>query len=619
MLGRIVHRGPDGGGTWSDGLCTLGHARLAIIDLTETGRQPIANEDGSIQAVVNGEIYNYRELRAELAARGHRLSGTSDSEVVPHLYEEFGPDFVNRLRGMFAIALWDAPRRRLVLARDRAGKKPLYYAAFAGGIAFASEMKALFAVDGVDLGIRPQAIHDYLSLGSVPGPQTVYRGIERVPPAHVATLGADGALSARRYWSLAFLPKHRIGRTEALAEIERLLREAVRLRLRSDVPVGCFLSGGIDSGLITALAAQESTASLSTFSIGFTDDAFDERPMARTVARRFGTDHHEFELSSPLAEDLARVVGHYDEPYSGSSALASFAVARLAAGSVKVVLNGDGGDEVFAGYRHVLAARLVSGASHWGGERLAGASRFLSAMLPAPRRGRTPYQFLHRLLRVVGTADDGSRILVLTGDRLDEAEKAALYNWPGARGIESVLRHFTARADRFAGLGPVDAMLLWDFEHLLADDHLVKMDMATMAHGLEARSPLLDHELISFVARLPENLKLPGRQTKPLLRALAARFLPPGIAHAPKRGFEIPLLRWMRSDLNGQLWQRMTDPASFCSGHFDRAQIESLLRGDGWDAKRWANVVWMLLCLEIWWDGYRTAATSHRPTLQAAE
>ncbi len=608
LLDRIRHRGPDHDGVWTGRGCVLGHARLSIIDLSETGHQPLSNEDGSVWVVFNGEIYNYVELRDELRAKGHILRGASDTEVIPHLYEEHGDGFVTRLRGMFAIALWDTKRRKLLLARDRVGKKPLFYAPIPGGFAFASEMKALFAVPGVDLEIRAQGIHDYLTFGDIPGPETVYRGISRVPPATVLTRDGAGTLHQSRYWSPKFLPKIRISGPEAEEEIFRLLRESVRLRLRSDVPVGCFLSGGIDSGLVTAIASEMLDKPLKTFSVGFSEDEFDERPLAAMVACKYQTDHTELLVEAQLGENLAAVIGHYDEPFADPSAVPSFAVAAAASEKIKVVLNGDGADEVFCGYRHFIAARRIARLNRMGASAGRGLFAALARILPAARNGRTAYQFVHRTLRSLGCAED-ERYSVLTADLLDEADKAQLYGrsqGPTAPPLLSALRHIAADRQNIAGLGPVDAMLLRDFRHLLGDAHLVKMDIASMAHSLEARSPFMDHELIEFAARLPETVKLSGATTKPLLRGIAARLLPDDIVKAPKRGFEIPLLRWMRNDLNAMLVERVTDPASYAMAHFDRDRIDHLLSATCWDAKRWAAVAWALLCLEIWWYRYHS-------------
>ncbi|CAN0342446.1 unnamed protein product, partial [Discosporangium mesarthrocarpum] len=376
--------------------------------------------------------------------------------------------------------------------------------------------------------------------------------------------------------------------------VEETLRDAVKIRLRSDVPLGCFLSGGIDSGLICALAAKELDRPLKTFSIGFADQGFDERPLARRVADQYKTDHRDFVLDSNI-EDVERIIAHYDEPYSDASALPSFAVTQMAAEDVSVVLNGDGGDEIFAGYRHFIAARSADRLDRALTPGLKRLMAQITERMPAPRRGRTPYQFLHRFLRVAAQAP-AERFVALTSDRLSEADKAALYG--EQTGFSPSVRWASDIDTR--GLGPVDAMLKRDFYRLLGDDHLIKMDMASMAWTLEARSPFLDHALIDLAASLPEDIKLGGNTTKPLLRALAARHLPDEVVNAPKRGFEIPLLRWMSQDLNGMLRERVLDPSSYCMTRFNGRAVEALLTGDGWDRKRWAACVWGLLCLEIW-------------------
>lgn len=601
MLGRTRHRGRDDSGIWHGGTCLLGHNRLSIIDLSDAGHQPMGNEDGRIQVVLNGEIYNYRELRDDLRAKGHTFRSDSDTEVLPHLYEEYGTAFASHLVGMFALALWDARKKELVLARDRAGKKPLFYARTDGGIAFASEMKAFFGLPGIDFSVNEQAVHDYLTFGVVPGETTVYRGIHRVPPAAVMTVIGSGAISCETYWQPSFTEKRNISFNDAVDLVEETLRDAVRVRLRSDVPLGCFLSGGIDSGLICALAAKELDQPLKTFSIGFADQEFDERPLAQLVADRYGTDHRDFVLESNIA-DVERIIGHYDEPYSDASALPSFAVTQMAANDVSVVLNGDGGDEIFAGYRHFIAARSADRLDRILTPGMKRLMNQLTENLPVPQKGRTPYQFLHRFLRVAGQAP-ADRFVALTSDRLNESDKALLYG--GLSDLAPSVRW--AGAVDTDGLGPVDTMLKRDFCRLLGDDHLVKMDMASMAVTLEARSPFLDHRLIDLAASLPENIKLGGNTTKPLLRALAARHLPDEIVHAPKRGFEIPLLRWMSRDMNAMLHERILDPSSYCMTRFDGRQVEALLAGDGWDRKRWAACVWGLLCLEIWWTNYRNA------------
>lgn len=602
MVRRLHHRGPDAQGIWEDDHITLGHARLSIIDISPTGKQPMANEDSSVWVILNGEIYNYKELRKYLEGRGHFFRGSSDTEVLPHLYEEHSENLFSYLQGMFALAIWDTRKHLLLLARDRAGKKPLFYAPLPQGMTFASEMKALLAIPEIDAEPRAQGIYDYLTFGVIPGPDTIYSGIYRVPPGHYLTISYKGDFDVKRYWQLQYAPKLKISVNEAHEEVLRLLREAIRLRLRSDVPVGIFLSGGIDSGLVTAIASQESTIPLNTYTIGFQDGIFDERSMARSVANRYGTNHKEFVLSTDMKEDIEFVLGFYDEPHSGPSALPSFAVSSLAAKHTKVVLNGDGGDESFAGYRRYIAMKLFTALDSFGFGKGHQFNCLLNDLLPMPAKGRNLYQFFHRFLRGTCVTPD-MRYLIWTHDRLSENEKFELYG--GDSSFQSCLHIIQKLTEREDGLGQLDRMLHKDFNMLLPDDHLIKMDIATMAYSLEARSPLLDHKLVEFVARLPENIKLPGYTTKPILRSLARRFLPESVVNAPKKGFEVPIVKWMRQDLNGMLREKVLSSDSFCMASFDHRALRSLVDGKELDAKRWANIVWSLLCLEIWWDAYR--------------
>ncbi len=602
MIKRLHHRGPDAQGVWGDDCTTLGHARLSIIDLSPSGKQPMSNEDNSVWVVLNGEIYNYRELKKDLEEQGHCFRGTSDTEVLPHLYEEYGVNLFSHLHGMFALAIWDTRKQLLLLARDRVGKKPLFYAGLHKGFAFASEMKALLAIPDTDAEPRAQGVYDYLTFGVIPGPDTIYSGIHRVPPGHYLQVTQDGVPETKSYWQLEYLPKYKISGDEAHEEVLRLLRQAVRLRLRSDVPVGSFLSGGIDSGLVTAIASQESDAVLNTYTIGFQDKAFDERELARSVAEYYGTNHKEFLVHSDMKKDIEFVLGFYDEPHSGPSAVPSFAVSRLAAQHTKVVLNGDGGDETFAGYRRYMAEKFFATLDSLGLGKGRPFYRLLNDLLPMPRKGRNLYQFLHRFIRGLSVHPD-MRYMAWTHDRLTEAEKSELYG--GQKSFQSYMRVIHRLVKGEDGLGAVDRMLRKDFCMLLPDDHLIKMDIATMAYSLEARSPLLDHKLLEFTARLPENIKLSGYTTKPILRSLAERFLPAPVIKAPKKGFEVPIVRWMSHDLNGMLRERVLSSDSFCMATFDHKAIRNLIDGKEWDIKRWANIVWSLLCLEIWWDVYR--------------
>jgi asparagine synthase (glutamine-hydrolysing) len=600
MAESLRHRGPDDEGLWIDAAAGIGLAsrRLSIIDVPG-GRQPLANEDGRIVTVFNGEIYNYRELREELVARGHRFSTQSDTEVIVHLYEEHGLDAVQRLRGMFAIALWDAAEQQLVLVRDRVGKKPLYYAQTADGFAFASEIKALVAGRAADFDLDRRALVDYLQWMAIPAPATIYRQVRAVEPAELLVVRARRVAAQRRYWQLSMTPKTPTGFAEAVEDVDGLAREAVQLRLRADVPVGVFLSGGIDSGLVTAWAAEQTSGRLTTLTVGFEDGAYDERPLARLVADRYATDHHEILIRPDVSDVLPKIAAAYDQPFADSSAIPSYCVAQAARRHVKVVLNGDGGDEVFCGYRRHLAARLNAKLRWADGPAWRPLWRAMHACLPTPRNLRTRYAFAHRMIRGMGlapaarylawnvdgfSADDLKLLLKPDWNPIPESDSGA----PSARAID-------------ASLGAIDAMLALDFATTLPNELLVKMDIATMAHGLEARSPLLDSVLVETVARYPEHVKLAGWQTKPLLRALAERYLPEPIVAAPKRGFEVPLVRWLREDLHELRNDLLLSPRGLVAEVCDPRAVESLMRGPAaLDPRRWSTQVWILLMLGLW-------------------
>lgn len=610
MADVLRHRGPDDQGYWwtSDRTFGLAHRRLSIIDVVG-GHQPMPNEDGRVLAVFNGAIYNYRELREELVGRGHTFKTNSDTEVIVHLYEECGAALATKLRGMFAIAVWDDTQRQLLLIRDRVGKKPLYYSERGGEFVFASEIKGVVAAAASTPDIDEQAIGDYLTWACIPAPATIYQHVRSVQPGHAVVVRDRRIVRDEPYWRLQMSPKTRLSRVEAVERIDAHLREAVRVRLRADVPVGSFLSGGIDSGIITAIAAQEHPDPLTTITIGFEDGAFDERSLARQVAERYATDHHEIVVKPTVADDLPKIVRAYDQPFGSASAIPSFYVAQAARQFVKVVLNGDGGDEVFAGYRRYVAgwiAGLMPLANSMPMRMLCGG---LSRLLPTPRGFRSGYAFSHRLLRGMGLSPE-ARQLAWTVDGFDAGALRALsIGHDSADDDRWALRLHRGQQlamkalEDFRGEGAVDRMLGADFQTVLPHDLLVKMDIATMAHGLEARSPLLDHVLVDEVARYPQGLKLRGLRTKPLLRDLGARYLPKDILSAPKRGFEVPLIRWLRHDLRDFCADAVLARGGLLCELFDRKALERLL-GEGFrmEPGRWSRRVWLLLMLAMW-DG----------------
>src|SRR5581483_11852933 len=498
MTDAMVHRGPDAEGLFKDREACLGIRRLKIIDLV-TGDQPIANEDQSVWVVLNGEIYNFRELRDELRSRGHVFCSQSDTECIVHAYEEYGDGCVSRLRGMFAFALWDVKRQRLLLARDRVGKKPLVYAELNGSLYFASEFQSLFGSGALDRQIDFGALGDYLAYGYVPVPSSIYGGIRKLPPGHYLTWNA-GSTSVTRYWQLSFKPKLRISEREALAELERELREAVKLRLVADVPLGALLSGGVDSSTVVALMAQLTPGRVKTFSIGFEEADFNELQHARRVAERYDTDHHELIVRPDAAAVLPTLVRHYGEPYADSSAIPTFYVSKLARQHVTVALNGDGGDEAFAGYDRHRAMQIAAWIAHVPGASSASMAIGppMAGNLRLPSRVRRAGRFLEAVGRP--PADRLAQwVATLSPSRVAQLLKPDILAQARAQRSKVVEREF----ERNAGLDLTDQVLATEVNTYLLNDLLVKMDIASMANSLETRSPLLDHRVLEFAASLP--------------------------------------------------------------------------------------------------------------------
>jgi len=611
-MSALAHRGPDGRGYWIDAQRRVGlaHTRLSIIDLPG-GAQPIFNEDRSVAVVFNGEIYNYVELRRDLIDRGHRFATQTDTEVLVHLYEERRKALLADLRGMFAFAIWDDRHGLLMLARDRVGKKPLYYATIDDRFLFASEIKGLKALGVGPLTIDDQALSDYLTFGHVPAPATIHRQIRALPPASCLIAEPSASPRVETYWrwpapdqkSTDMPPDGPRTVAEAAEQTDALIDEAVRLRLRADVPVGVFLSGGLDSGLIVAHAAQHSQRPLTTLSVGFENESFDERPLARIVARQYATDHHEWIVRPDPSRILERIASAYDQPYADSSAIPSIAVAERARQQVKVVLNGDGGDEVFAGYRRYVGAAVADRLGRLSPASIPRLARLSDRLLPQSKRHRTRYAFARRLIRGLAM-NDPQRILAWGNDGLDEPAKRRLV---GDRGDWlNACRPTDLQIETRLAQIPADSTLLdrqlWiDAHTLLPDDLLVKMDIATMAHGLEARSPRLDHRLVETVARWPGRVRLPGSETKPILRHLARKYLPPEIALAPKRGFEVPLTAWLEHDLREVRNDLLLHPTGLMAERFDRRALAELVdRPPALEKTRWARWVWTLMILAAW-------------------
>lgn len=594
MLSCLVHRGPDDEGMAVAGGAVLGARRLSIIDVAR-GHQPMGNEDGSVLAVQNGEIYNFREIRRDLEHRGHRFRTDNDTEILPHAYEEFGLDLVERLRGMFAIAIWDVPRRRLVLARDRLGKKPLFYAWADGGrtLVFGSEIQALAAF-GFDRAIDDLAIADYLRYGYVPAPRTAFQAVRKIEPAHLLVL-EDGVASSRRYWSVRFEPKTAVSFAEAAARLRDEIKEAVRVRLISDVPLGALLSGGLDSSTIVAFMAAQSDRRVRTFSIGFREAAYDELRYARIVADHFGTEHEELVVEPSAADVVPLLVRHFGEPFGDSSAIPTYYVAKIARQRVTVALNGDGGDELFGGYDRYRAVALGATVDRFPG---AGAALgVLGAGLAPFRHWRMPAR-AKRLADALALAPDdryerwvsyfsGSSFAQIVGPEL------ARFASPG-------LGRPAEAADLAAARDPVDRAMAADLLTYLPGDLLVKMDIAAMANSLEGRSPLLDHHVVEFVSSLPSTYKVSILHSKRILREAMRGILPEAILHRGKMGFSVPVATWLRGPLRPLLEDTVLRPSSSLTGllRTDRVKLiaDEHLAGR---ADRSA-LLWALLMLEFW-------------------
>jgi asparagine synthase (glutamine-hydrolysing) len=577
MRAALVHRGPDEGSTDAFGRCVLGHQRLKVIDL-DTGYQPVANEAGDVVAVFNGEAYNFLSLRDEL--RGHDVRGTGDTPILPHLYEESGPLFVERLQGMFAVALWDAGRERLVLARDRLGKKPLLWARLPDGtLAFASELKALLRLPQLSREIDLDAVDSYLALQYVPGERTALRGIHKLAPGHVL-VAEDGTERIERYWhpQPAEPSAHE---DEWLERVRAGIGAAVRRRLVADVPLGALLSGGIDSSIVVALMAQASSDPVRTFTVGFPDARYDERAYARAVASQYGTVHEEVEIEEDIASTLPRLAATFDEPFGDEAAFPTFLICEQARRHVTVALAGDGGDESFAGYeRYIangLAGRVPAPAAQVGAAAL--------RLLPAARR--EPRSPLFRAARFLDVASaPGNRRYA----RLMEVFPVELRRelWSDERRAQQVLLEPSRPG--------VTGLQLLDLETYLPGDLLLKADLASMAHSLELRSPFLDHEVVALGLALPDSLKTRGREGKVALRRAFAADLPAEIARRGKTGFGVPLARWFRSDLR----DLAHDLLSGDRGWFRRDTVQRLLDEHESERVDHGHRLWCLLMLELW-------------------
>ncbi len=609
MTDVLAHRGPDDGGFFASDLhldprypalpgIALGHRRLSIIDLAAS-RQPMANEDGSVQLVFNGEIYNFRELRSRLEASGHRFRSQGDTEVLVHLYEDEGVDFVRHLVGMFALAIWDRRHRRVVLARDRLGQKPLVYRWEPGRLLFASELKSLLAVPGVPHEIDPGALDEYLLYQYVPPPHTIFRGIHKLPPGHVVVLENE-QLTVSPYWQPNFAHEEPLTEAEYVERLRLRISDAVRTQLVSDVPLGAFLSGGIDSSIIVALMREHTAGPIKTFTVGFHDPDYDETAFARRVAVHLGTEHHELRVEPNCVELLPKLAWHFDEPFGDSSAVPTYYLARETRRQVKVALSGDGGDELFAGYDRYRAMQLAAACDRLPPPLRAVVTSSLWQRMPAGGRQKSTLERLKRFSTVLA-APPNRRYAELIAI-FNESRRAALYSDDFLAQLpdRDPSEFLAAALARSGKRDAVTAASLADLVTYLPGDLCHKVDIATMAHGLECRQPLLDHRMVELAVAMPSRLKLRGRRGKRILESAFGHLLPREVFRRKKTGFGVPLDRWFRNELKDLAHDTLLSAQSLGRGYFRRAAIEQLLGEHASGRCDHSARLWSLLMLELW-------------------
>jgi len=584
----------------------LGHRRLSIIDLSMAAHQPMCNEDGRIWIVFNGEIYNFQETRQRLEKNGHRFKSNSDTEVILHAYEEWDVECLKAFRGMFAFAIWDSKLQRLFMARDRLGKKPLVYFCHNGHFAFASEIKALLQVLEIEKKVSATAIHHYLTYQYVPSPDTIFEGIKKLRPAHYLLYDRNGNIRIERYWKLKFNSNHQtyIDAQELGDRIRTELEESVKLRLISDVPLGAFLSGGVDSSLIVGIMAKLSGAPVKTFSIGFEETEFDELSYARLVSNYFATEHHEFIVKPNAIEILPKLVYHYNEPFADSSAIPTYYVAKMTRDYVKVVLTGDAGDENFAGYPRYLRSRWVASFTRIP-EKLRKdlLPHFLRAFSTLRWREKT----LNRLSDFMESiSTDQARNYAEQIKIFNVKEKEDIYTEDFRKEVEKIdpLDFLLKKFEESGTEDLLEQLLYVDMNSYLPEDLLVKMDIATMANSLEARVPFLDHQFMEFVAGIPSHLKLKGSKTKSILKTAFKDFLPATILNRKKMGFGVPVSRWFRNELKDYVYEILLDSRTLKRGYFKREGVERLLNDHIALRYDHSAKIWSLLFLEMWFRGF---------------
>ena len=619
MTARLEHRGPDDSGKYRDPHAALGFRRLSIVDLAG-GHQPLSNEDGTVWTVFNGEIYNFPALRHRLEARGHVLRSRGDTEVLVHLYEDEGPGMFSLLRGMFALAIWDAPRRRLVLARDRLGQKPLIYRHEGDRIVFASELKALLALPEAEFPreVDPLALDRYLTYGYIPHPATILQGVHKLPPAHFA-VWHEGRLELGRYWNPDWNDEQDRPPGEDAERLRATLGEAVREQMVADVPLGAFLSGGVDSTIVVGLMQATSSRPVKTFSIGFDDPAFDESRYAEMAARHLGTEHHAFVVAPRAWETLPALARQFDEPFADSSALPTWQVALETRREVTVALTGDAGDELFAGYDRYRAMALAHLFDRLPARSRAFLGGPVARALPGSSRAKTPLRTVRRLLEGIGERpesryarwvcqfDEPGRARLYSDDMIDALSRAGADQPAEADPLSVLARALDAAPRR----DPVTRATIADLLTYLPGDLLVKVDLASMGNSLECRAPFLDHRVVELALAMPirRKLRLRRGRSKVILKGAFADLLPPAIRHRPKMGFGVPVDRWFRHELKSELRAVLLDPVSLSRGLFRPEAVAALIDEHTLGLRDHAYRLWALLMLELWFRHHMDGGT----------
>jgi asparagine synthase (glutamine-hydrolysing) len=601
MCRVITHRGPDEQGMMVDDHAALGMRRLSIIDL-KTGQQPIYDESGNLAIVFNGEIYNFRELKTELEKLGHRFKTNSDTETIVHAYEEFGADCLRHLRGMFAFAIWNKAKKELFIARDRVGKKPLYYAVLGSGeFVFGSELKVLLAHGGVSREIDPGALDAYLSFGYIPDPMCIFKNVRKLEPGHFLFY-RDGRAETAGYWDFEYeetaAPSKR-SEEDYIDELRELIRDAVDVRLVSEVPLGAFLSGGVDSSAVVGNMARLMEQPVKTFSIGFNEDSFNELKYARVAAEHFGTEHHEFIVTPDLCDVIDELVWHFDEPFADSSALPTYMVSKMAREYVTVVLSGDGGDELFGGYTRYVTDKKCAGLEKLPKAVRSGLLQPVSQMLPHNAPGKN-YLYNVSLDAVDRYIDNISHFSARHKQALYSAGLKRSMNGATGGG-EKLFSDFAASVETG---NPTDKLLYLDSKTYLPGDILTKVDRMSMAASLEARVPLLDHKLIEFVTKIPAELKLKGLETKYIFKRAMQGLVPDSILNRPKQGFGVPIEEWINTQLRSRIREDLLEKRTLERGYFEPGYIKLLLDEHERGRRDHSHSLWILWMLELWHRRY---------------